>query len=49
MRRDGIELVEIAVRPGDEKRVTFWRDALKQARAERIFYWTQAGYEMYRF
>jgi hypothetical protein len=49
MRADGIELVEIAIRPGDEKRVTFWRDALKQARAERIFYWAQTGYEMYRF
>lgn len=49
MKAQGIHRVEIAVRPGDEKRVTFWRDALIQVGAVREDPWPQAGYEMYRF
>ena len=49
MNGQGISRVEIALRPGDEKRVTFWRDALIQAGAVREDLWPQVGYEMYRF
>lgn len=49
MKTSGIDRAEIALRPGDEKRVTFWRDALIQAGATRDDSWPQVGYEMYRF
>ena len=49
MQAAGISRAELALRPGDEKRVTFWRDALIQAGATRDEPWPQAGYEMYRF
>ncbi len=45
----GMDRVEIALRPDDEKRAMFWRDALVQAGAVRDEPWPQAGYEMYRF
>jgi hypothetical protein len=48
-RNAGIGWMEIALRPGDEKRVTFWRDALLNAGAVRDDPWPQVGYEMYRF
>ncbi len=49
MKADGYHRAEIALRPGDEKRVTFWRDALIGAGAVRDDLWPQSGYEMYRF
>jgi len=49
MQANGYSRVEIALRPNDEKRVTFWRDALVQAGAVRDNSWPQTGYEMYRF
>ncbi len=49
MRAKGISRAEIALGLGDEKRVTFWRDALVQVGAVREDPWPQAGYEMYSF
>ena len=49
MKAEGYTRVEIALRVDDEKRVTFWRDALFQAGAVREDPWPQVGYEMYRF
>jgi len=49
MRAKGIVRAEIALRPNDEKRITFWRDALLSAGAVRQDLWPQVGYEMYWF
>ncbi len=48
MKKQGIVWAEIALRPGDQKRIGFWRDALREAGAVRDDVWPQAGYEMYR-
>ncbi len=49
MRAAGIVRAEIALRSHDEKRITFWRDALLKAGAVREDPWPQEGYEMYLF
>jgi len=48
MRINGITWAEIALRPGDEQRIDFWRAALAKAGAVRHDPWPQSGYEMYR-
>lgn len=49
MRRSRVRWAEIALRPGDEQRITFWREALIAAGARRRDPWPQPGYEMYEF
>ena len=48
LQEQGVELVELALRPGDDVRIEFWREALRDADARRIAPWPQDGYETYR-
>ncbi len=47
MRGAGITGAEIALRPGDEARIRFWRHALLQAGAVRVIHNSRSGYETY--
>jgi len=46
-KEQGIETVELALRPGDP-RVVYWRAVLEKTGARRIKPWPRSGYEMYQ-
>lgn len=48
MRSEGAVLAEIALRPGDEERIGFWRAQLMQFGARRVQTVPRAGYETWR-
>jgi len=48
MRAAGVVSAELALRPEDERRLRFWRQALEKYGAEPSEPWPHPGYEMYK-